>query len=378
MLCPEVGFKRARREGKGKTGATQRRHQTPKFVSKFTCSSWPISPTQLWAGSSSSFCLSVKQMGFLLTPEYCERAGRSQATSSFPLSYPVCLFCTCLFWWRGCSQRVRRRGGSAAGNPSPRRRGPARPRPIPAPIRGAGKGAGEPEPGGGGRRGARGGGEAGSARARPLPRGLQVEPTREPTRQPLPTPPLPGGASQARGCGRGAPGLAAGARARAASPWLRAGGGRTRTTSCASAASSGARAAPGAACSPATRPQVRGSGSARGGTGAPGTRGRARPAPDAGGSLARAEGIRTFNSRRRAGGRLAFLQFPSSLWGRAPGNSRLSLPVRGPGAETTYFPCRLNPGAAGLELVASLSLDESEAGEECPLPIGLPGCRNRV
>ena len=168
-----------------------------KFVSKFTCSSWPISPTQLWAGSSS-FCLSVKQMGFLLTPEYCERAGRSQATSSFPLSHPVCLFCTGLFGWRGCSQLVRRLGGSAAGNPSPRRRGPARPRPIPAPIRGAGKGAGEPEPGGG-RRGARGGGEAGSARARPHPRGLQVEPTK----QPLPTPPLPGGASQARGCGRG-------------------------------------------------------------------------------------------------------------------------------------------------------------------------------
>lgn len=121
-----------------------------------------------------------------------------------------------------------------------------------------------------------------------------------------------------------------------------------------------------------------GLGQREGGTGAPGTRGRARPAPDTGGSLARPEGIRTFNSRRRAGGRVAFLQFPSSLWGRAPGNSSLSLPVRGPGAETTYFPCRLNPGAAGLELVASLSLDESEAGEECPLPIGLPGCRNRV
>lgn len=77
----------------------------------------------------------------------------------------------------------------------------------------------------------------------------------------------PGAPPRPEAAGAGRRGLAAGARARAASPWLRAGGGRTRTTSCASAASSGARAAPGAACSPATRPQVRGSGSAREGRG---------------------------------------------------------------------------------------------------------------
>lgn len=48
---------------------------------------------------------------------------------------------------------------------------------------------------------------------------------------------------------------------------------------------------------------------------------------------------------------MAFLS-PSELCGRARGNSNLFLPASGPGAETTNFPCTLNPRAAGLELVA--------------------------
>ena len=83
-----------------------------KFVPKFRGSSGPHLPEPgCGAGFSSSFCLSVKQMGFLLTPEYCERAGRGQATSSLPPSYPVYLFCTRLFWRRGWFQRVGRWGG---------------------------------------------------------------------------------------------------------------------------------------------------------------------------------------------------------------------------------------------------------------------------
>ena len=54
---------KGREEGERKKLA-QRRGATKlpaKFVPKFTCSSWPISPAQLRAGSSSSFCLSVQQ-----------------------------------------------------------------------------------------------------------------------------------------------------------------------------------------------------------------------------------------------------------------------------------------------------------------------------
>lgn len=61
-------------------------------------------------------------------------------------------------------------------------------------------------------------------------------------------------------------------------PWLRAGGGKTRRKSCASAANSGASAAPGAVRCQATRPQVRGAGSARV-SGGGGDRGLGAPGP---------------------------------------------------------------------------------------------------
>lgn len=58
------------------------------------------------------------------------------------------------------------------------------------------------------------------------------------------------------GAGVRHPGPAVAGCAAAPRPWLRAGGGRTTRRSCASAASLGARAAPGAVRSPATRPQI--------------------------------------------------------------------------------------------------------------------------
>lgn len=83
---------------------------------------------------------------------------------------------------------------------------------------------------------------------------------------PLGPPPRPGG------CWRGTPGADGRRAGPSARRWLKAGGGRTRTKSCTSAGSSGARAAPGAVRCRATRPQVRGAGSVRGdrGTGDPG------------------------------------------------------------------------------------------------------------
>ncbi|XP_045854199.1 SH3 domain-containing protein 19 isoform X3 [Meles meles] len=119
-------------------------------------------------------------MGFLLTPECRERAGRGQVTSSFPASYPIYLFCTRLFWSGGRFQREAV-GRPQRGNPSPGRRGLATTRPIPAPTLPGGEGkekggkSGRLKAGEGGlwcaarRRGKR------PARARPLPRGLQVE-----------------------------------------------------------------------------------------------------------------------------------------------------------------------------------------------------------
>lgn len=60
---------------------------------------------------SSPFCLSVKRMGFLLTLEYCERAGRGQASPSLSPRHPLYLFCARLFGFWGCFQLVLLEGG---------------------------------------------------------------------------------------------------------------------------------------------------------------------------------------------------------------------------------------------------------------------------
>jgi hypothetical protein len=57
-----------------------------------------LSKTRLGTGSSP-FCLSVKRMGFLLTLEYCERAGRGQASLSLSLNSPTPLFILCTSVW---------------------------------------------------------------------------------------------------------------------------------------------------------------------------------------------------------------------------------------------------------------------------------------
>ncbi|XP_011828647.1 PREDICTED: uncharacterized protein LOC105534530 [Mandrillus leucophaeus] len=73
-------------------------------------------------------------------------------------------------------------------------------------------------------------------------------------------------------------------------------------------------------------------------------------APHSGCSFTRRDGT-GFNSRRPDSGRVAFPS-PSTLSGRARGNSDPSLTAGGRAAETPDFPCTVNPGAAGLGLVA--------------------------
>lgn len=117
-----------------------------------------------------------------------------------------------------------------------------------------------------------GGGETGSACAGLPPAGCRWSPQRPPSPQPpaQPLPPLDrrGRLPAPRGCSRGLASPRSRGRASAPRRWLRAGGGRTRRKSCASAASSGAHAAPGAVHSRATRLQVRGLGRAERGRGA--------------------------------------------------------------------------------------------------------------
>lgn len=79
-----------------------------------------LSKTRLGTGSSP-FCLTVKRMGFLLTLEYCERAGRGQASLSLSLStpQPLYLFCARLFGLWGCFQLVLLEGGLSSPKPLP-------------------------------------------------------------------------------------------------------------------------------------------------------------------------------------------------------------------------------------------------------------------
>lgn len=226
-----------------------------------------LSKTRLGTGSSP-FCLTVKRMGFLLTLEYCERAGRGQASLSLSLStpQPLYLFCARLFGLWGCFQLVLLEGGLSSPKPLPEearpvgsppdprldllwggegdRTGSELPRSCRPPVRAQKAGS--------------------STRPAPQLRALQVKPS-FPAERAGEGHPLPAARPRSPGC------------AAAPRPWLRAGGGRTRRKSCESAASLGARAAPGAARSRATRLQVR-----RGGTRGPGgARGlgasRARP-----------------------------------------------------------------------------------------------------
>lgn len=196
------------------------------------------------------------------------------------------------------------RAASAARNPSPRRRGRPGARPDPRlDLGGAEKGPGREASGERQPRSCRPpvrAQEAGSS-ARPAPqlRALQVEPSFPAERagegRPLPAarPPSPGCAVAPR-------------------PWLRAGGGRTRRKSCESAGSSGDRAAPGAARSRATRPQVRrvggegtratpGWGTRRG----PGSPWPLTPCPARRQFSLQPGGTDTFNSWRREGGTVA-------------------------------------------------------------------------
>lgn len=278
MLLARLYLK-GRKERERNKCATRRLDQIPSLVC-FQVQRLPAVPSlqvRLGAGSSSSssFCLSVKQMGFLLTPEYCERAGRDQATSSFPPSYPLYIFV------RVCLGRAVVPACAAVGRPrwpvTPPRGGEAGPEParsLAPPLRG---GEGKEEGGREGERESRqkeaagaprGGGETGSAGAGRSPaaaggvrRGSRFHSGRSPHLRARTSLPGPEGA----GAGRRvladwAPGPAARPPspgcASAPRPWLRAGGGRTRRKSCASAASSGARAAPGAVRSRATRPQI--------------------------------------------------------------------------------------------------------------------------
>lgn len=139
-------------------------------------------------------------MGFLLTPEYCERSGRGQATSPQP--------CLLILYAFVCVQQA---GGSSvcgcgassvAGDPSPRRRGPARTRPaVPGSKsegrrrgRGRGKRVGERKLGERGRCAAARRRGAGIPRVpRRSPASCRWSPPRQPIPQPQALPLLPRG-----------------------------------------------------------------------------------------------------------------------------------------------------------------------------------------
>lgn len=181
-----------------------------------------------------------------MTPEYCERAGRGQASLSLSPPQPLYLFCARLFGFWGCFQLVLLEDGLSRPKPLPEEARPAGSPPDPRlDLFGAGKGTRREANGGGQRRSCRPAvraQEAGSS-AQPAPQ------LRARCRWSLPSP--PNALARDTRCPP-SPGCAVAPR-----PWLRAGGGRTRRKSCESAASLGAHAAPGAAPSRATRLQVR-------------------------------------------------------------------------------------------------------------------------
>lgn len=206
--------------------------------------------------------------------------GQEEARPSFLKPLPSQLFFffwTGLFWWSGWFQSVGLWGGLSGSKPLPEEARPGQNPPDAwLQVRGAGKGNRKGE--------ASGSEKAGRRRPRcaarrrrgkrpgprqPLPGRLQVESAEAadsaaPGAAPPPFPPR-GRLPSPEGAGLGAPGARPPSRGCASAPrrWLRAGGGRTRRKSCATVASSGARAAPGAVRSRATLLQVRGSGSAR-------------------------------------------------------------------------------------------------------------------
>lgn len=197
-----------------------------------------------------------------MTPEYCERAGRGQASLSLSPPQPLYLFCARLFGFWGCFQLVLLEGGLSRPKPLPEEARPAGSPPDPRlDLFGAGKGTRREANGGCQRRSCRPAvraQEAGSS-AQPAPQ------LRARCRWSLPS--RPNALARATHCPR-SPGCAVAPR-----PWLRAGGGRRRKKSCESAASLVAHAAPGAAPSRATRLQVRPRGAGtrgRQGWGAPG------------------------------------------------------------------------------------------------------------
>lgn len=118
---------------------TDRRELPESRLNSRWCTSSEVQPlpagASLLAGlgtGSTPFCLSVKRMGFLLTPGYCERAGRGQASSSLSfLANPFIYFVHVYLGSGGVSSLCCWRAALAAGNPSPRRRGRPGARPIP-------------------------------------------------------------------------------------------------------------------------------------------------------------------------------------------------------------------------------------------------------
>lgn len=144
----------------------------------------------------------------------------------------------------------------------------------------------------------------------------------------------PGPPSRPRGCWRGSTRCSSVPRR-----WLRAGGGRTRRKSYASAASSGGRAAPGVECSRATSLQVRGARSARGYAG---------PGPRA--VLLGAARVLLWTAAALSAAQMG----PAPLGGFShPHHHCLAEPeaihpclyLLGPRSQSTNFPCTLNPGA---------------------------------